>query len=234
MYSYDYAYSLGYILVFIGFFITMGSQLLIKINYSKYKSISNSSKTKGVDVARCILNANDLKKVRVEEVSGELTDHYDPRDKVVRLSSDIYNGTSVAAMAVAAHECGHAIQDKLNYKPLRFRSSMVPVVNLCDRLGYIVITIGLVFGFLNLSLVGLVLLGAVLLFQLVTLPVEFNASSRAKKQIDILKLGDNKTESGISKMLWAAALTYVASVINTIFQLLRMLFAILSNSRRSD
>ena len=232
MYSYDTTYMMGYGFVIIGFIITMGAQLLVKGNYSKYKSISNSSKTKGVDVARTILDANDLKKVKIEQVSGELTDHYDPRDKVVRLSSDIYNGTSVAAMAVAAHECGHAIQDKVNYGPLRFRSSMVPVVNLCDRLGYIVIMIGLVLGFFNLSLIGLILLGAVLLFQLVTLPVEFNASSRAKKQIDILKLGDNKTENGISKMLTAAALTYVASVINTLFQLLRMFITILGNRRR--
>ena len=231
-YGNELSYYSGYILVLIGFIITCGAQALVKGNYSRYKKIANSSKTKGVDVARTILDANDLRKVKIEQVSGELTDHYDPRDKVVRLSRDIYNGTSVAAMAVAAHECGHAIQDKLNYGPLRFRSSLVPIVNLCDRLGYIVIMIGLVLGFFNLSLVGLILLGAVLLFQLVTLPVEFNASSRAKKQIDMLNLGDKKTEDGISKMLTAAALTYVASVINTLFQLFRMFLMIIGNRRR--
>ena len=114
---------------------------------------------------------------------------------------------------------------------MRIRSNLVPVVNLCDRLGYIVITIGLVAGFFNVALVGLIMLGSVLLFQLVTLPVEFNASSRAKKQINMLGLGDKKTENGISKMLTAAALTYVASVINTLFQLLRLLLTILSRSR---
>ena len=233
MYNYYTTYMLGYGFVIIGFIITMGAQLLVKGNYSKYKKISNSSNTRGCDVARRILNANDLNKVKIEQVSGELTDHYDPRDKVVRLSSDIYNGTSVAAMAVAAHECGHAIQDKVNYGPLRFRSNMVPVVNLCDKIGYFVIMLGLVLGFFNMAMIGLILLGAVLLFQLVTLPVEFNASSRAKKQINILNLGDKKTEGGISKMLTAAALTYVASVINTLFQLLRMFVMILGNRRRN-
>ncbi len=233
MYSSDLSYAAGYIFVLIGFAITMGAQLLVKGNYSKYKKISNSSKTKGCDVARRILDANDLKKVRIEQVSGELTDHYDPRDKVVRLSTDIYSGTSVAAMAVAAHECGHAIQDKVGYAPLKFRSSLVPVVNLCDRLGYFVITIGLLLGFFNLSIIGLILLGATLLFQLVTLPVEFNASNRAKKQIDILSLGNKETENGISKMLTAAALTYVASVINTLFQLLRLFVMALGRSRRN-
>ena len=232
-YGNELSYYGGYILVLIGFVITFGAQTLVKGSYSKYKKIANNGKTKGVDVARIILDANDLKNVKIEQVGGELSDHYDPRDKVVRLSSDIYNGTSVAAMAVAAHECGHAIQDKLNYGPLRFRSSLVPVVNLCDRLGYIVIMIGLIFGFFNLSLIGLIILGAVLLFQLVTLPVEFNASSRAKKQIDMLSLGDKETENGISKMLTAAALTYVASVINTLFQLLRMFLMIIGNRRRN-
>ena len=233
MEGYNLGYSAGYIFVIIGFVITMGAQLLVKSSYSKYKKITNSSKSKGCDVARKILDANGLKNIKIEQVSGELSDHYDPTSKVVRLSTDIYGGTSVASMAVAAHECGHAIQDKENYKFLRIRSSIVPMVNLCDRIGYIVIMLGLVLGYFNLAMIGLILLGAVLFFQLITLPVEFNASSRAKKQIDILNLGDKKTETGISKMLTAAALTYVASVISTVFQLLRMLLMILGNRRKN-
>lgn len=233
MYGNELGYYSGYIFVIIGFIITMGAQLLVKGNYSKYKNISNSSKIKGYEVARKILDANGLKNVKIEQVSGELSDHYDPSSKVVRLSSDIYNGSSIASMAVAAHECGHAIQDKENYKALRIRSSIVPMVNLCDRIGYIVIMLGIVLGFFNLAMIGLILLGAVLFFQLITLPVEFNASSRAKKQINMLSLGDNKTANGISKMLTAAALTYVASVINTLFQLLRMFLMILGNRRRN-
>ena len=233
MEGYNLGYYSGYVFILIGFVITMGAQLLVKGNYSKYKKIDNSSNSKGYEVARKILDANGLKNIKIEQVSGDLTDHYDPTNKVVRLSTDIYNGTSIASMAVAAHECGHAIQDKDNYKFMRIRSSIVPMVNLCDRIGYIVIMLGIVLGFFNLAMIGLILLGAVLLFQLITLPVEFNASSRAKKQIDILNLGDNKTATGISKMLTAAALTYVASVINTLFQLLRMFLMILGNRRRN-
>lgn len=222
MYNYDTTYMLGYGFVIIGFIITMGAQLLVKGNYSKYKKISNSSNTRGCDVARRILNANDLNKVKIEQVSGELTDHYDPRDKVVRLSSDIYNGTSVAAMAVAAHECGHAIQDKVNYGPLRFRSSMVPVVNLCDKIGYFVIMLGLILGFFNMAMFGLILLGAVLLFQLVTLPVEFNASSRALKILNKDHLIEEDEVKNCRKVLTAAALTYVAGVASTILEMLRL------------
>ena len=217
--------------IFIGFLLVMGAQALVKGNYAKYKKIANSSKTRGVDVARKILDANNLEDIKIEKVSGELTDHYDPRDKVVRLSSDIYNGTSIASMAVAAHECGHAIQDKENYIPLRLRSNIVPIVNLCDRLGYFIIFFGLILGYLNLAMIGLILLGATLLFQIITLPVEFNASNRAKKQINILNMGDRSTEKGISKMLMAAALTYVASVINTLFQLLRLFLMIINRDR---
>ena len=230
-YGYGYDTGVGYLCIFIGFLLVMGAQVLVKGNYGKYKKIANSSKTRGVDVARKILDANNLQSIKIEKVSGDLTDHYDPRDKVVRLSDDIYSGTSIASMAVAAHECGHAIQDKENYIPLRLRSNIVPIVNLCDRLGYFIIFFGLILGYLNLAMIGLILLGATLLFQIITLPVEFNASNRAKKQINILNMGDRSTEKGISKMLMAAALTYVASVINTVFQLLRLFLMIIGRDR---
>ena len=186
----------------------------------------------GREAAERLLHANGIYDVTVQHVAGNLTDHYDPSRKIIRLSTDIYNGTSIASVAVAAHECGHAIQDKEGYKPLKIRSSIVPVVNLCNRLGYFVIFLGLILGYFNLAIFGLILMSAILIFQLVTLPVEFNASNRAKKQIDKLNIIEKEEQNGVSNMLTAAAMTYVASVINTILQLLRMLLIILDRDRR--
>lgn len=166
------------------------------------------------------------------ETAGTLTDHYDPTKMCVSLSTDIYKDTSIASIAVAAHECGHAIQDKVGYVFLRIRHMLVPTVNLCSKLGYVVIFIGLLFGTFKLAMVGLLLLGAILLFQLVTLPVEFNASKRAMEQLRELNLTNEIDQNGVNSMLGAAAMTYVASLASTLLQLLR-LFIIIS-SRRSD
>ena len=149
------------------------------------------------------------------------------------MSTDIYKDSSIASIAVAAHECGHAIQDKVGYKFLRLRHSIIPTVNICSKLGYFVVVIGLLFGSFNLAMIGLFLLCTILVFQLVTLPVEFNASHRAKKELIKLNLVDQKETSGVKSMLFSAAMTYVASVANTLLQMLRMLLIIL-NSRRSD
>lgn len=232
-YGYDTSYLIGYVFIFVGFIITMLAQVFVSSSYSKYKQIKNDKNITGFDVARKILDSNGLSNVDVVEVKGNLTDHYDPRSKVVRLSSGIYNGTSVAAVAVSAHECGHAIQDKEGYGPMRIRSSIVPVVNLCDKLGYFVIMIGFLFGYFNVAIFGFILLCSVLVFQLVTLPVEFNASKRAKIQINQLNMVNDRELDWASKMLVAAAMTYVASVINTLLQLLRLLVIILGK-RRDD
>ena len=231
-YGYSMSYVIGYLFVFIGFVITLGAQILVNSSYSKYKKVNNNSGISGKDAARKILDDNGLNNIDIVETRGNLTDHYDPSRKVIRLSTDIYNGTSIASVAVAAHECGHAIQDKEGYKPLKIRSSIVPVVNLCNRLGYFVIFLGLILGYFNLAIFGLILMSAILIFQLVTLPVEFNASNRAKKQIDKLNIIEKEEQNGVSNMLTAAAMTYVASVINTILQLLRMLLIILDRDRR--
>lgn len=231
-YGYDTSYLIGYVCIFVGFIITMLAQVFVKSSYSKYKKVRNDKGLTGFDVARKILDSNGLSDVDIVEVKGELSDHYDPRHKVVRLSSDIYKGTSVAAVAVSAHECGHAIQDKDGYKPMRIRRTIVPVVNFCDKLGYFVIMLGFLFGYFNIAIFGFILLCSVLVFQLVTLPVEFNASKRAKIQINDLGMVSNKELDGASKMLTAAAMTYVASVINTLLQLLRLLLIILG--RRKD
>ena len=230
-YGYDYSYMIGYGFVILAFIITLGAQILVKSRYSKYKKINCSENISGFEVARKILDANGLDNVDIVEVGGELTDHYDPNRKVVRLSRDIYHGTSVASVAVSAHECGHAIQDKDGYTFLKIRSALVPVVNLSSRLGYVVIFIGLAAGLLNLAMFGLILLGAILLFQLVTLPVEFDASKRGKSQIKKLGLVSSSSQDGVSSMLFAAALTYVAAVASTLLNLLRLLLMILGRRR---
>ena len=229
---FGYSYDWTYILVIIGAGLTLLAQAFVTSNYNKYKVRGNDKGITGEDVARRILDSNGLRDVKVIEVAGTLTDHYDPTKKTVNLSTDIYKDTSIASIAVAAHECGHAIQDKVGYVFLRIRHMMVPTVNLCSKLGYVVIFIGLLFGTFRLAMVGLLLLGAMLLFQLVTLPVEFNASKRAMTQLKELNLTNDIDQNGVKNMLGAAAMTYVASLASTLLQLLR-LFIIIS-SRRSD
>lgn len=224
----DFSYTtLYYGLPILGLIITSIAQLFIKTNYAKYKKVATKSHKRGCDVAREILDKHGLRNVLVEEVSGELTDHYDPTKKVVRLSSDIYSGTSIASVSVAAHECGHAIQDKVGYTPMRVRASLVPVVNFSTRFGYIVITIGIILGAMKLAIIGITLLLGMLLFQLVTLPVEFDASRRGKKELSELNILNKNEGQGASTMLRAAAFTYVASVLSTILEILRYVILIL-------
>lgn len=223
---------INYGLPFLGFIITLIAQLYINASYSKYKEISTTKGKKGHEVAREILDKHGLNNVTIEEVSGNLTDHYDPSSKVVRLSSDIYRGSTIAGVSVAAHECGHAIQDKVGYTPLRLRASLVPIVNFSTKIGYLVVVIGLIFGALNLATIGIILLLSMLLFQIITLPVEFDASRRGKKELKELNILDTEEQKGSSTMLRAAAFTYVAGVLSTILQILRIVLVI--NSRRDD
>ena len=224
--------TINYTIPFLGFIITLIAQIYVNNSYNKYKYQGLKKKITGVEVARTILDRNGLQNIKIEEVRGNLTDHYDPKSKKIRLSSDIYKGDTIAAASVAAHECGHAIQHKENYSFLKIRSSLVPVVNFSTKIGYVAVMIGLLLSSYKLAIVGLLLLLAMLLFQVITLPVEFNASSRAKKQlidlniIDTYELQDSKT------MLNAAALTYVASVLTTLLQILRL--ALIIFGRRDD
>lgn len=229
----NYGIDYTYIFVIIGAGITMLAQALVTGRYNKYKGIDASKKYTGAEIARKILDANDLNKVKINEVAGTLTDHYDPTNKTVNLSTDIYKGNSISSVAVAAHECGHAIQDKVGYNFLRIRHKMVPTVNLCSKLGYIVIFIGLLAGFFDIAMIGLILLGAILVFQLVTLPVEFNASSRAKKQLIALNLVNPKDSDGVKDMLFAAALTYVAALASSVLQILRLFLMIVGRKRNN-
>ena len=203
--------------------ITLGAQVYINSWYSRTKKMPSSKSMTGKEVAKKILDANGLKKVKVEEQPGTLTDHYDPRNKVVRLSTDIYNNKSLASISVASHECGHAIQDKDNYFFLRLRSSIVPLVNIASKLGYVAIMIGLIMGSLGFFRIGIALEFVILAFQLITLPVEFNASSRALKQIKELGIVVADEHRYCRKMLTSAALTYVASVATAVLEIFRLI-----------
>lgn len=203
-------------------FLPIIAQLKIKGTYNKYMKVKNKSELTGAEAAKMILKKNGLSNVNVYETSGTLTDYYDPRKKIVVLSSDIYNSKSVSSVAVAAHECGHAIQDKENYKFLRFRSALVPIVNFTSRIASIFIIFGFIFEALDLLDVGIICLLVGLLFQLVTLPVEFNASARAKDQLEICGIVSNKEKSGVKQVLSAAAFTYVAGFIAEALQILRL------------
>ena len=215
----------------IGLIITLFAQFYVNNSYSKYKKHKIVNKQTGAETARMILDVNGLNNIKVTEVRGNLTDHYDPRKKVVSLSSDIYHGTSIASVSVAAHECGHAIQDKENYLFLTVRNKMVPIVNFSSKISYLVIIIGIAFSAEEIAVFGLLLLLAMLLFQLITLPVEFNASKRAKTQLSSLNVVNDQELKGTKTMLNAAALTYVAAFITTLLQILRIAFRILNNRK---
>ena len=203
---------------------------LVQMSYSKYKAIKNEKKLSGFEVARKILDNNDLKDIYIVETNGNLTDHYDPKRKVVRLSKDIYHGTSVASLSVAAHECGHAIQDKEGYTYMRIRSLIFPVVNFATTFSYLVIFLGLIMESLEMIWLGILLVGTGLIFQLVTLPVEIDASRRAKKEIENLNLATQEEQEGVSKMLTAAASTYVAGVLSSALEIVRLIL-IFGNNR---
>lgn len=199
------------------------ASLYVNISYKKnLKKESNKNMT-GFDVARTILDSNGLNDILILETRGTLTDHYDPNRKVIKLSKDIYNGTSIAANAVAAHEVGHALQDKEGYIFLRIRGFIFPIVNIVSRLSYYIILIGFLLESLELIWLGIGAVALGLLFQIITLPVEFNASARAKKELETLNISDSEDADGISNMLTAAALTYVAGVLAGILQLLRLI-----------
>lgn len=196
----------------------------VKNTYKKYMKKPTSSYMTGAQVARRILDENGLYDVAIQETKGMLSDHYDPRKKVVRLSSDNYHGHSMAASAVAAHEVGHAIQDADEYAFLRFRSALVPAANFGSNFGVILLFIGIIFGMTQLYLLGIVLFAAAVLFQLVTLPVEFDASNRAMTQLVSSGIIRNNEERDTKKVLNAAAMTYVAAALVALAELVRFIW----------
>lgn len=214
------------ILLVLSLLVTLAAQIYINSSYNKTKRIKNRAGITGAQTARKILDENGLSNVKVEEVRGVLGDHYDPRTKTVRLSSDIYRNTSIASASVAAHECGHAIQDKEGYFFLKLRNSIVPLVNFASYAGYFAILIGIIASSLKIIWIGIIAEIVILVFQLITLPVEFAASKRALKQLEKQKILEKIEISTSKKMLTAAALTYVASVTATILEILRLLIAV--------
>lgn len=226
----------GYGLIIIGLLISLIASWNVNATFKRYSNTRNSRDITASQVARQILDDNGLYQVTIERVSGNLTDHYDPRANVVRLSDATYSSTSTAAIGVAAHECGHAVQHAQGYVPIKIRSAVIPVTQIGSRLWYIVFLLGLVLGSsyvgYTLQLVGIALFSLIVVFQLVTLPVEFNASSRAMRTLEsrFILSGDELTQA--RKVLTAAALTYVAALVNSILQLLRLL-AIARGNRRN-
>lgn len=201
--------------------IPLYAQMKVKKTFKKYSKVSSSNGFTGAEVARRVLDQNGLYDVTVEPIKGYLSDHYDPRSKVVRLSSENYHSHSLASTAVAAHEVGHAIQDAEDYTFMRVRHTLVPVANLGSNFSWIILLAGLLLTQPNLVLIGIAFMAAAVLFQLVTLPVEFNASNRAMDQVVALGIINNGEERETKKVLSAAAMTYVAAAAVAILELLR-------------
>ena len=214
--------------------IPLWAQARVKGTFAKYSRVPSSRGYRGAEVAREILNANGLHDVRIEEGRGFLSDHYDPRSKTVNLSPEIYHGHSIASAAVAAHECGHAIQDAQGYAFLRFRHALVPVANIGSNFSWILIMIGIFAQLSGMLLLGIIFMAVAVLFQVVTLPVEFNASSRALDQVASLGLVGSSEQRETKKVLNAAALTYVAAAAVAVLELLRLLLIFTGMNRNND
>ena len=226
---FSYYFDPTYVLVIIAFLLTLFASMGVKSTFSKYNDVRSSRGITAASAARQILDANGLQNIRIEHVSGDLTDHYSPNENVIRLSDSTYNSTSVAAIGVAAHECGHAVQHQVGYVPIKIRNGIVPIVNVCNMLSMPIFIIGLILGLGRLAMVGAILFGAVLVFQLVTLPTEINASRRAMKTLESMYLLEGDELTGARKTLTAAAMTYVAAVASTALQFLRLV--LLENRR---
>jgi Zn-dependent membrane protease YugP len=208
------------ILLIIG--LPLLAQIFIKISYENNSRIKNSKELTGYDVARKILDKNGLNDLLIVETNGYLTDHYDPNRKVIKLSRNIYGNDTISSMAVAAHEVGHAIQDKEGYFFLRLRTFIFPIVSFISRISWLVILIGFFFEIVNAIYLGIIIVSASVIFELVTLPVEINASKRAIKELNSLNLITGE-EDKVKNVLTAAALTYVAGTLAEILQLIRLI-----------
>ncbi len=221
-----------YLLAIIGLLLTMAASAGVKNAFNKYNKVRSSSGLTGATAAERVLHAFDIYDVNIEHVSGSLTDHYDPRTKTLRLSDSTFASPSVAAICVAAHECGHAEQHKEHYAPLVLRSTLVPAANLGSQLAWPIFLAGLFFSIPMLTTGGILLFSLAVLFQLVTLPVEFNASARALRLLENTGILPPNEMPGARKVLRAAAMTYVAALASSILQLLRLI--ILSGRRNRD
>lgn len=225
-------YIIVYGLTILSVIITLASRIFIDVSYKKYSKVKTTTRTTGQEAARYVLNKNNLEKIKITEINGYLTDHYDPTKKQVSLSNSIHSDFSVASVAVACHECGHAIQDKEDYIFMRFRAKLVPIVNFSSYAGYISILLGSIFGAIELIWLGIILEMVILLFQLITLPVEIDASKRALSELKNTTILTGKELKQARIMLISAALTYVASVATTLIQILRLVLVYTRRNRR--
>jgi hypothetical protein len=238
--GYGYGYGNLSYLIFIlpALLLGLWAQAKVKHTFNKYNKITNSRGMTGAQAARMVLDQNGLTHVRIEHVSGELTDHYDPRDNVIRLSNPVYDSTSIGAIGVACHEAGHAVQHAEEYVPIKLRTAILPICNFGSSAGPILILIGCIFAGSRLGssiiFLGILLYSLVALFQLVTLPVEFNASGRALSVLRDSGMFANADYKGAKKVLSAAALTYVAALVTTIMQILYYVLRYLGGGRRRD
>ena len=231
-YPYGFYFDPTMLIVLPGLLLALWAQFKVNSTYSKYSSVESSSGLTAAQAARMLLDENGLSSVRIERVRGRLTDNYDPRDKVLRLSDDVMNSTSIAALGVAAHEAGHAIQDAQDYAPLRIRSTMVPIANIGSGASVPLFMLGLILSWEPLVKIGIFCFALAVLFYVVTLPVEFNASGRAVQVLESGYLPEDEVR-GVKAVLSAAALTYVAAALQSLLQLLRLVL-IAGNSRRRD
>ena len=232
---YGYYFDPTYILIIIAAIISLIAQWRVNSAFSKYSRVASMSGMTGAQAARMILQSNGINDVSVQRISGKLTDHYNPSTKVLNLSESVYGSTSVAAIGVAAHECGHAIQHARGYFPLSLRTALVPVANIGSQLSWVFIIVGAILSFnQTLITIGIIMFSAAVLFQLVTLPVEFNASARALEQLESNGILYRDVVSQTRKVLSAAALTYVAAAATAILQLLRLIILFGGRGRRDD
>ena len=229
-------FNLGYLIYMLpAIVIMMVVQWYVSSAYNKWSKVPARSRATGAQAAQRLIERGGMYDVRIEGIAGQMTDHYDPRQKVLRLSQGVYQGQSVAALAIAAHELGHAMQDKEEYFPLKFRAALVPAVNIGSYLGWFLILIGLVLGFTQLSWVGIAIFSTGALFALATLPVELNASSRARRLLSETGMIQGEDEMrGVNHVLNAAAMTYVAALITAVMQLLYWVTMVIGVGRRRD
>lgn len=212
--------------------IALFAQIKVKSSFNKFSRVNSCIGMTAADVTRKILDSNGLHNVSIQRVRGNLTDHYDPRTNVIRLSDSVYNSTSIAAIGVAAHEAGHAVQHATNYAPIKIRNSIIPVANLGSTIAPLIIILGIVFSMPSITWIGILLYSSIAMFQLVTLPVEFNASRRALKTISEMNILNSNEIGGAKKVLSAAAMTYVAALLTTLANLLRFVLLTRRNDRR--
>lgn len=212
-----------YILLIISFVISLAAEIYVKTAFKKYSKVRNSRGITGAEAARQFLLENQVTDVRIEPVAGQLTDHYDHSDKVIRLSEPVYGSDSVAAVGVAMHEAGHAVQYAKGYAPVILRNAIVKSTNISSWISYVLVLLGIFFSSYKLLTLGIIFFIAVIFFQIVTLPVEFNASGRALRELSSTSLLEADEQRGARKVLTAAALTYVAAVAVSLLQLMRLL-----------